>query len=100
MSLSEHERHQLDDIERWLVVDDPVLAHELTDPPTPPARRRWGVPVSMVMLLGGITLLILGALLAWPAVLVIGLFAAMLFPVPMQLDLHHRDLHRRDRERP
>jgi hypothetical protein len=87
MSLSEHERHELDDIERWLSDDDPALAHQLTDPL---ARRRWGLPVSMVMLTGGITLLILGALLAWTPVLLIGLFSAMLFPVPLQFDLHRR----------
>jgi hypothetical protein len=91
MTLSEHERHQLDDIERWLTHDDPVLAHDLRAPL--PTRRSWRVIVSAIMLIGGITLLIVGSVLAVPPVLIIGSFASMLFPVPMQLDIHlrHRD---------
>lgn len=51
------------------------------------------VIVSAIMLIGGISLLIVGSVLAVPPVLIIGSFASMLFPVPMQLDIHlrHRD---------
>lgn len=89
MSLSEHERRQLDDIERWLVEDDPVLAHDLGAPRRRP--RPWGLVIGMIMLVGGIALLVVGTVLAMVPVLVIGLFSSMLFPVPMQLDAHWRD---------
>lgn len=87
--MSEHERHQLDDIERWLTDEDPVLAHDLGAPLG--RQRPWGLVVGVIMLVGGIALLIAGAVLAVAPVLVIGLFSAMLFPVPMQLDLYRRN---------
>ncbi|WP_367181250.1 DUF3040 domain-containing protein [uncultured Pseudonocardia sp.] len=83
VTLSEHERRTLGDIERWLTRENPVLARDLSAPMHP--RRRWGVVLGLAMLGIGLVLLTVGAVAGVHPVLVVGLFVAIMFPFPISL---------------
>lgn len=74
MPLSEHEQRLLDDIEKALYAEDPKFAATVRTVKRRRPGRRW-IPVSIVGVLAGLGLVLLGLLLKNPIPAVLGFVA-------------------------
>ena len=74
MPLSEHEQRLLDDIEKALYAEDPKFAASVRTAKRRRPGRRW-IPISVVGVLAGLGLVLLGLLIKNPIPAVLGFVA-------------------------